>query len=150
MPGMSGQDLQDQLNQRQIRLPIIFVSGLVNVSIATRAMRLGATDVLEKPVFPERLFSAVKQSFELAIANKQTDQLKREVKLAINNLTPKERKVMQCLLDGRTMKEMAELCECSIATVARYQTKVLVKMDSLNSAQLAIKMHRAATTLSCA
>jgi FixJ family two-component response regulator len=146
MPGMSGQELQDQLIQRQIKLPIIFVSGLVNVSIATQAMRLGATEVLEKPVLPEKLFSAVKKSFELAIAAHQAEHIRRDVDVAIGKLTPKERIVMQCLLDGRTMKEMSEICECSIATVARYQAKVLEKMESLNTALLAIKLHQAGIT----
>ena len=55
MPDLSGSELQQQLAQRHIRLPIIFVSGLVNVEIATQSMKLGAMEVLEKPVNEKRL-----------------------------------------------------------------------------------------------
>ena len=143
MPGLNGPELQAQLSQRQSALPIIFVSGLVDVSMATHAMRLGAIDVLEKPVLPERLIAMVFQAFEVAIATKNANGLKRDIQEAISKLTPKERDVMRCLLEGESMKEIARHCNCSVATVARYQTSVLEKMNSLNTTQLAIKMHKA-------
>jgi two-component system, LuxR family, response regulator FixJ len=117
------------------------------VSIATKAMRLGAVEVLEKPVLSDRLLNAVKQGFEQAIAAKQFGQLRREVQESVRILTAKERIVLQCLLDGLSMKEISLLCECSIATVARFQVRVLEKMKTLNAAQLAIKMHRAEVSL---
>jgi two-component system, LuxR family, response regulator FixJ len=143
MPGLSGTELQTRLTQQQIALPILFVSGVVDVSTATQAMRLGAIDVIEKPVSPEKLVTVVNRAFEIAIAIKQTDTLKREVQAAMGKLSTKELQVMQSLLDGRSMKEIAEQCKCSVATVARYQTSVLDKMDSLNTTQLAIKIHKA-------
>ena len=69
MPGFSGPELQHQLTQRYIRLPIVFVSGLVNVEIATQSMKLGALDVLEKPVDEKRLCETVKAACDLSIAS---------------------------------------------------------------------------------
>ena len=143
LPGLSGTELQAQLFRRQIGLPILFVSGLVDISMATQAMRLGAIDVMEKPVEPEKLIAMVNRAFEFAIATKQSCDLKRDVQAAIKKLTPKELSVMRCLLDGLSMKEIAEHRMCSIATVARCQSSILEKMDSPNTTHLAIKMHKA-------
>lgn len=59
MPGISGLELQDEMNRREYPLPIIFLTGHGDIEMAVHTVREGARDFLQKPVDPEKLLKTV-------------------------------------------------------------------------------------------
>src|SRR5438552_15300617 len=107
LPGMSGFDLQRALARRNIRLPIIMITGYGDVPAAVRAMKAGAIDFLEKPFSGQRLLDsiayALKVDGQVRSATAQREQLSER----FARLTPRERQVMELVVAGRTDRSIA-------------------------------------------
>ncbi len=136
MPGTSGNELQQQLAQRYIRLPIIFVSGVANVEVATYSMKLGALDVLEKPVDEKRLCELVKQACDSSISSFHKNALCHQMVTRLELLTNKEREVLPHVCAGRTLKEITKVFGVTLATAARHQNRILEKLEAANTTLL--------------
>ena len=67
MPGMSGLELQEELNRRKINLPVIMMTGHADVPLAVRAMKAGAVEFIEKPVATEILIAAIQSALHLGV-----------------------------------------------------------------------------------
>lgn len=129
-PGMSGLDLLARLRERGLRLPAIVLSANSDVAMAVRAMQCGATDFLDKSHFePQRFIDSVLA----AIARDSEYAERRHAGLAFNRrlaaLTPREREVMDLLIDGKTNKMIAFDLGLSPKTVETHRTKVFQKMQ---------------------
>jgi len=136
MPGSTGLQLQAMLEKKSIAVPIIFISGHVDVRSASEAFRAGACDVLTKPVDVDLLLSRVREALDKdfeRVLSAVSDELKQN---QIAKLTPKETEVFQELLKGRTIKQLASHFEITFQTAAKHRSRVLEKLSVDTDAQL--------------
>jgi two-component system, LuxR family, response regulator FixJ len=143
MPGMDGAALQRALHDDDLSIPLVLVSGVVTVKIATDAMRLGAIDVLEKPIDQDRLVEIVRQGMEQSHQAIHRRQLAGKVKQELSTLTPKEREVLPFVCSGYSLKEITSHFGFGITTAARHQSRILEKLNSSNPLQLVRKFQLA-------
>ena len=136
MPGMSGLDLQQQLNQRGAVLPVIFITGHGDIPMAVEAMRQGAFDFIQKPFRDQDLIDRVQLAFT---RDKETRAMLREhgkIRGRLSSLTPREREVLDLLVKGQQNKVMAHELGLSQRTVEIHRAHVMEKMEARSVAQL--------------
>jgi len=136
MPGASGLQLQSMLDARQVSVPIIFISGHVDVRLASEAFRAGACDVLTKPVDVDVLLERIEEALKKDRQHRQTVHTADAKRQQLDLLTPKESEVFQELLIGRTIKQLALQFEITFQTAAKHRARVLEKLKVDTDAQL--------------
>jgi two-component system, LuxR family, response regulator FixJ len=136
MPGMSGLELQAALTRDGVCFPIIMMSGYGDVATCSQAFRAGAVDFLEKPsdqkVLLSRILEAVERDAKRRIA--QADNPRFFARLL--QLTPREREVMDRLMEGKTLKQIALELSVSVQTSSKHRMKVLEKLHVANDIEL--------------
>jgi two-component system response regulator FixJ len=136
MPTMSGLQLQHALAERGIELPIIFLTGHGNVPSAVEAMKLGAADFLEKPFDTDILIQRVRRALD-RYASAYAERLRRaEITNRYGRLTPREREVMQLVVDGLANKEIARILGASKKTIDIHRARLMTKMEADSLAEL--------------
>lgn len=133
LPDLSGLELQRELNTL---LPIIFVTGYGDIAMSVGAMKAGAADFLSKPVCEAVLLRSISQALERAA---QAHALRGEleaIRLRVNRLTPREREVMELVVEGRLNKQVADELGTSEQTVKIHRARVMTKMEATSLAQL--------------
>lgn len=144
MPGISGLDLQEQLRQRNINLPVIVVTGHADVPMAVRAMKAGAYDFIEKPFNDQVLIERVQKAID-DYGKERSVQAEKEAILAkIKTLTPRETQVMEMVVDGNANKQIAANLGLSEKTIEVHRAHVMTKLSAGNAADL-IRMVLTAT-----
>jgi FixJ family two-component response regulator len=136
MPGLSGLDLQSELNHAGIHLPIIFLTGHGDIPTTVRAMKAGAVEFLTKPVSDSELLAAINQALErdrLAQANRADVA---ELRQRYDQLTPKEREVMGLVVQGLLNKQIALKLNNSEITIKQHRGKVMQKMRAQSPVDL--------------
>ncbi len=136
LPEMDGLELQQELQRRRIRLPIVFISGHGDIPLAVRAMNAGALDFIEKPFDDELLLDKIRKALELNRQNRLQHAERRDVERRLARLTPREREVMEGILQGKLSKVIAYELQVSVRTVEVHRAHVLEKMDARNSSDL--------------
>ena len=136
MPGMDGLAVQSALNHRGINMPVIILTGHGDVPVAVEAMKGGAVEFLEKPYEKQALVGAIDNAFNLLDNQMADDKRSREAKARLTELTPRERQVLECLVDGLTNKGVAQALSISPRTVEIHRAHLMEKLqaDSLSSA----------------
>ncbi|MFO1425898.1 MAG: response regulator [Steroidobacteraceae bacterium] len=129
MPGLSGLDLQRELQQRGSELPVVVLTAHGDVGTARAALKAGAFDFLEKPVDDQLLVDvlghAIAHDAELhRSASERTRVLER-----LSRLTPREREVLQLLSQGLQNREIATQLQISPRTVEVYKARMMEKLD---------------------
>jgi len=128
MPDMSGLELQDEIIRRQMELAVIVMTGHGDVPLAVRAIKAGAIDFLEKPFDSEAMLVSVRRALlalsEACSRNTQTKAAKDLLAL----LTPRERCVLDKLVNGRSNKATAQKLGISPRTVEVHRAKIMDKM----------------------
>lgn len=136
MPGIDGLELQRQLNDRRIGLPVIVMTGHGDVPLAVEAMKAGAIDFLEKPFSDETLLSAIRT----ALNNHTRDAHRRDELTAIADrlasLSAREREVLEGLVAGRPNKTIAFDLQISVRTVEVHRAHLMSKMGAANLSEL--------------
>ena len=136
MPGMSGIELQQQLNLRGAVIPVIFISGHGDIPMAVEAMQQGAFDFLQKPFRDQDLIDRIQR----ALAKDQTyrAELKERARIheRLASLTPREREVLTLVTRGKPNKVMAGDLGVSQRTVEIHRARVMEKMGAASLAQL--------------
>jgi FixJ family two-component response regulator len=136
MPGLSGPQVHEVLVQRRASVPVIFMTTHGEVPLAVEAMRRGAFDFLEKPFVDEVLVktisTALAQDAERMMRNRDT----ADAQARLNSLTPRERQVLDLVIEGAQNKSMAEKLGISIKTVELHRSRVMEKMHAQSLAQL--------------
>ena len=136
MPGMSGLELQEELNRRGAVIPVIFITGHGDIPMAVEAMRHGAFDFLQKPFRDQELIDRVQKAL---VRDGETRQSLREVgrtRARIASLTPREREVLDLLVKGQANKVMAQELGLSQRTVEIHRAHVMEKMAANSVAQI--------------
>ena len=139
MPGLSGLELQRELAERDIRLPVIILTGHGDVRVAVHALKAGAVDFIEKPFNNDlllgRIQKAVADSVEADSARVRHDEIAGRLGL----LTPRERQVLDLVVAGETNKGVARRLDISEKTVEVHRARVMEKMRAKSFAAL-VKM----------
>lgn len=130
MPGMSGLELQKLLIDRHIRVPMVVMSGHGDVTTAVQAMKGGAVDFIEKPFKNEVLLERVKQCVADDVATRKEQRQHVEAATRIASLTPREREVMELLIQGKRNKIIAADLGISNRTVEAHRAKIMEKMHA--------------------
>ena len=138
LPGMDGLELQAQLTDLGVRLPVIVMNGQGDVPTAVRAMRAGAIDFIEKPFDEERLLMAIKAALASA-GQVERDHDVAEAAQRIGTLSPRERQVLDGLVAGRPNKVIAHDLGISVRTVEVHRARMLERLG-VRSTSKAIRL----------
>lgn len=136
MPRMSGIELQSIMKQRNIDLPIIFLTGHGDIDMAVSSMKKGAVDFLVKPPSEERFQEAVKTAIEKDVANK-TIKFERQTKEALfAELTPREQEIALPLAKGSANKVIAIDLNVSEQSIKKYRSSLMGKLGIRTTVEL--------------
>jgi FixJ family two-component response regulator len=134
MPGMNGTALHEELLRRNVRVPVIFITGHGDIPMAVDAMRKGAYDFIEKPFDDEQLLSqvlAALQRFEPG------EPQKAEPTASLDELlSSRQREVLQRVLDGKPSRQIAEELAISVKTVEFHRSRIMQKLGVRTAAEL--------------
>ena len=136
MPGMSGLELQEELNTRGAMLPIIFITGHGDVPMAVEAMQRGAMDFLQKPFRDHDLLDRIAKALEKDRAGRDLLGNRERIGVRIATLTPREREVMALVTQGKANKVIAADLNLSQRTVEIHRAHVMEKMAANSLAHL--------------
>ena len=136
MPGMSGLELQQQLNVRGAVIPVIFISGHGDIPMAVEAMQNGAFDFLQKPFRDQDLIDRIQRALEKDRENRAALGERARIRERLDSLTPREREVLDLVTSGKANKVMAADLGLSQRTVEIHRARVMEKMGASSVAQL--------------
>ena len=136
LPGASGLDLQTHLNQAQIPIPVIFMTGHGDIPMSVRAMKAGAIDFLAKPFRDQDMLDAVANALEADRKRRSVDGSLAAVRAAYETLTAREREIMQLVTTGLMNKQVAGNLGLSEITVKIHRASVMKKMGCQSLADL--------------
>lgn len=136
MPDMDGLALQEELNKRGSTVPVIIVTGHGDVPLAVRAMKSGAIDFIEKPYDDEVLLESVKRALSVRHSKPTIPKDEAASVLLIDDLTPREREVLEHVIAGRPNKLIAFELGISPRTVEIHRAHLMEKMRARSLPEL--------------
>jgi len=136
MPGLSGLELQQQLNLRGATLPVLFMTGHADVPMAVEAMQAGAFDFLQKPFRDQDLLDRIQRALQHDTQLRAEQQQSQQLQERYATLTPREVQVMKLMTEGRPNKLMAVDLDLSQRTIEIHRAHVMEKMQARSLAQL--------------
>ena len=136
MPGLSGLDLQHELQAANALLPIIFITGHGDIPMSVQAMKEGAVDFLPKPVKDKVLLTAIKQALERAARERAVHDEIDDIRRRLDTLTPRERDVLRLVITGTLNKQIAYELGTVEKTIKVHRARVMEKMEVQSLAEL--------------
>jgi len=136
LPGQSGLHFQRELNERNIALPVVFLTGHGDIPMSVRAMKAGAIEFLTKPFREQDLLDAVQVALDRDRSTRADEELLAELRRRRDALTPRERTVMTLAVAGWRNKQIAGKIQTSEATVKVHRTNLMRKMQASSLADL--------------
>lgn len=124
MPEMSGLLLQTEMKKRNIKLPLVFISGHGDIEMAVEAIQKGAIDFLVKPIKQEKLFKALYTALE----NTQNVKSSQQLIAALDSLSDREKLVLKAILDELPTSRIAERLDISERTVQGHRWRIYQKI----------------------
>jgi len=145
MPGMSGLELQQHLNDRHSIMPVVFITGHGDVPMAVEAMQAGAVDFIQKPFRDQDLIDRINRALEKDREMRSQLRERDEIRRRMSQLTPREREVLELVTQGKANKVIAGDLNVSQRTVEIHRARVMEKMGANSLAHLVrmvIEAHR--------
>ena len=136
MPGLSGMDLQRELTQAGIHIPIIFITGHGDIPMSVRAMKAGAVEFLTKPFRSRSLLDAVHAAIERDRSAHKERSETGELRERYEQLTPREREVMALVATGLLNKQVAGELATTERTIKFHRAHIMQKMRAESLADL--------------
>jgi RNA polymerase sigma factor (sigma-70 family) len=136
MPGMSGLDLQEELQRRGVRLPIVFITGHGTIPLSVRAMKRGALDFLEKPFNSKTLIEVIRKAIGRSQEAAAEEHERRNLEKKFESLAPRQREVFRRVVAGMLNKQIAFELGIAEKTVKIHRARVMKKMQAKSLAEL--------------
>jgi FixJ family two-component response regulator len=136
MPGMSGLELQQKLNEMHAIIPIVFITGHGDVPMAVEAMQHGAVDFIQKPFRDQDLIDRINQALERDKENRAGLKERDAIRRRMQQLTPREKEVLDLVTQGKANKVIAGDLNVSQRTVEIHRARVMEKMGASSLAHL--------------
>jgi len=130
MPAMSGLELQEELNKRDIDIPIIFISGHAEVSDSAKAFRAGAIDFLEKPFEYSVLLERIEEGIDKDIYARKQRSMKQEIQKRLAQLSTREMDVLRLIISSHSNKESAKILNVSNRTIDAHRARIMEKLQA--------------------
>jgi FixJ family two-component response regulator len=143
LPGLDGLGLLRALAVLRHAIPVVIITAYANVPLTVAAMRLGATDVLEKPLAADQLIQSVRRALALSTAAVWNPAERAEAEARIAALSAREREVLGLLVGGFANKAIAHRLGLSVRTVEGYRGTMMEKLGA-NSLAAAVRLAIAA------
>jgi FixJ family two-component response regulator len=131
--GLSGLDFQRELAARNIRIPIVFITGHGDIPMSVRAMKVGAVEFLTKPFRDQDLLDAIHLALERDRARREEEQERIQLQQRFESLTSRERDV---LVSGMLNKQIAAQLGTAENTVKVHRRRAIEKMGAQSLAEL--------------
>lgn len=142
MNGLSGLEVQEELNRRSINLPIIFVTGHGEVNAAVLALKRGAFDFLEKPVDPKKLQEYVRRLVKFNVESNQQKQEIARLKKLYKTLSPREKQVAAEVAKCDLNKVIAVTLGLAEQTVKIHRSNIFHKLELKSNVDLALFLQK--------
>ncbi len=136
LPGMSGLDLQERINAAGWNLPVVLVTGHGDVPMATRALKAGAVDFIQKPINDRLLLESIAVAWRRAEEAADTAAQRTKISARLGLLTTREREVMELVVTGASNKLVAAELGISHRTVEIYRRRVMEKLGARSLPEL--------------
>jgi RNA polymerase sigma factor (sigma-70 family) len=136
LPGLSGLDFQHELAARNIRIPIVFVTGHGDIPMSVRAMKAGAVEFLTKPFRDQDLLDAIRIALERDRARREQEKEATELQQRFGSLTPREREVIFMVVSGMLNKQIAGQLGTAENTVKVQRSRAIEKLNAQSLADL--------------
>jgi RNA polymerase sigma factor (sigma-70 family) len=134
--GLSGLDFQRELAARNIRIPIVFVTGHGDIPMSVRAMKAGAIEFLTKPYRDQDLLDAVRLALERDRARREQEKDLTDLRQRFESLTPREQEVISMVVLGMLNKQIADQLGTAENTVKVHRSRAMEKMNAQSFADL--------------
>lgn len=136
MPGLSGLELQERLNERRMDIPIIFITGHGDIPMAVKAMQAGASDFIQKPFRDQDLIDRIHKALQRDHDQRESRLEANTIRERLKTLTPRETEVMQRVVAGQANKVIAMDLGVSQRTVELHRARVMHKLKMRSLADL--------------
>ncbi|HUL51547.1 MAG TPA: response regulator transcription factor [Candidatus Nitrosotalea sp.] len=136
LPGLSGLDLQKELSQSGKQIPIVFLTGHGDIPMSVRAMKAGAVEFLTKPVKQRTLLEAIQAAIKRDRATCQARAATEDLRYRYEQLTPREREVMELVVAGLLNKQVAGKLDTTERTIKFHRAHIMQKMGTESLADL--------------
>lgn len=141
MPGLDGMELLAILSEKRQKIPVIMLSAHGDIPMAVSAVKTGAVDFLQKPAEPEELRERVAKALELDREWRLGQDERIEIVELLSLLTPREREVLNLLVDGKDARIISVILGTSHNTVRVQRASIMKKMRADNVTDLVRMMH---------
>lgn len=142
MPGMTGLELQQLLNDKGIEIPIIFLSGHGDIAMAVHTMQSGAVSFLEKPVAPRKLLETIAAAVEASLTRWRADDAARKNLEVFESLTPREKEVVLLAARDTPNKVIARELNIAEATVKMHRANAFAKLGAKSPLEAYVALER--------
>ena len=132
MPGMSGLELQREMNVRGYALPVIFLTGNGDIDMAVGAMRDGAVDFVQKPVRQERLLKAIARAVTRSVSETGAVETEGAIRAKVQELTDREREIAELIGKKLTNRQISERTGITVRTVEVHRAAIIRKLGVRN------------------
>lgn len=136
MPRMDGFAVLAELRKKNLVIPVVMMTGHGDVPTAVKALRLGATDFIEKPFTEEELVQSIGRALEISLERDQLETRKRRALARLQGLTPRETEILRGLMAGLTNKEIARQLAISHRTVEMHRANMMRDLECTSLSQV--------------
>jgi FixJ family two-component response regulator len=136
LPGRSGLDVLDELRELGVRLPTVVITGHGDIPMSVRAMKAGAVEFLIKPFRDQELLDAVQVALRLDHDRRREEDALNDLRERLDNLTARERDVLENLLRGQLNKEIGARLGVAESTIKAHRAQVMRKMRASSLPEL--------------
>lgn len=136
LEGLSGLELQNELNARRIPIPVLFLSGDTSIARAVSAMKAGAMDFLQKPFDPDLLLGRVERALQASADGYNRRASAQHDAALLAGLTSREHEILALLVDGDANREIARILDISSRTVETHRKHIMDKLEARTLADL--------------